>query len=838
MLSFEFICVLPNGVHARPANELELRTTPFSANITLINHSKQTRADAKSVLSLVSADITEQDRCELQFVGDDQLLAFDALKAFIDHEFADCDEVLPSAVSSEAKRLPVSLAQAKPEYLRGRPISAGMGEGKPVVVGAVDLHRLADGLGNGGSLCMVQIEAALLTGLDRLLVSLEEAFNKADDISCGMLEAHLKIARDSSFKKALLNQQACAHPVEAIANASDQLRSKLLASSSRYLQERALDIEDICIQLAEQVVGESIQAELVLTQPSILVAQNLTPSQLLSLPREYVKGMVLEQTGETSHTVILARSFAIPVLTATDNAVAFVAGCERVILDAEQGVLVRSPNQETDRFYQLERHKAIAKQARLAPFRNGKGRSKDGVAMEIAANIAIGSEAVSAFDAGAEGIGLFRTEMLFMERSQPPSEQEQYQIYAEVLQAAEGRRVIIRTLDIGGDKPLDYLGLPEEENPFLGYRAVRIYPEFIELFRQQARALLRASHQGPLDIMVPMVSTLEEVQWLHQQFSECEQALKQEDVDVGHWRLGIMVEVPSTLFLVERIAPWIDFISIGSNDLTQYFMACDRGNDKVGYLYNHLQPGFIQLLKEIVQRAKAVGLETGLCGEMAADPQALPLLLAMGLDEISMASPKIAHSRAMLSNLTQFTCQQLLEEAIAAPSVAAVERLLSDCLSSLKKPEVLAPELVLSQLKAGSKAEVIKALTDNLELHERVSCGTDVEHDIWAREEVFSTALGFSFAIPHCKSPHVRHNSVSVAQLAEPVCWNEADDVWVSTVIMLTVDEQDAQGSHMQLFSRLARKLIHKPFREQLAASPSGEQTVALLHQHLIEQAA
>jgi fructose-specific PTS system IIA-like component len=807
MLTLDFICTLPNGIHARPASEIEQRTQPFKASITLINLSKKTQADAKSVLGMIGADITRGDQCQFLIEGDDQQAAFELLQTFIRDEFEDCDEPLVLSPDNHTQPLPVFIEHACPNYVRGNGVSKGIGRGVPVHLDTVDLHELS--------------RHEPVTGAALQQQQLCDAWNLTQQMLCNgdagakhVLTAQRKLLIDPAFKSCLLSHTTARNALQAIALTAQTLSQPLLNSSSQYLRERAIDIRDLCQSIAASLLGRPLESQQALTQDSIVICSGtLTPGQFLRLRNPHLKGVVMGDGGETSHTVILARSFGIPLLCGVMQSEALMEDASMLILDSSYGVLVANPNEAMESWYRLETAKYQAIAERSAPLRGQQISTVDGTTVSVLANIALAIEAQSAFDQGADGVGLFRTEMLFCERSQAPDEEEQFQAYSEVLRRAAGKKITIRTLDIGGDKPCDFLDLPPEENPFLGYRAVRMYPQFHDIFTTQARALLRASAVGPLNVMVPMVATLAEIQWLHSEFQHIAAVLQQEDIPLGEWHLGIMVEVPSTLYLLEKAANYLDFVSIGSNDLVQYFLACDRGNPYVRHLYDYRNPTFLSLMRDIIQRAQAAGLAISLCGEMAADKQMLPLLVGMGLTQLSMAAGAITSCKEALTTLNVQLCQKLLEAAIACDTGDDVLDAVEKFTRTQSQKPVLASELLLLDKTVHSKEEAIKLLTDNLEVQQRVISGSQVERAIWDREAVFSTALGFSVAIPHCKSPHVSHSSISLLRLNSPVSWGE--DIDVQMVIMLAVNEQE-QDNHMKIFSRLARKLMHSDFREQL----------------------
>lgn len=831
MLTITMTCPLPNGIHARPASELEVITNQFKAEIGLLNLKNQRTANAKSVLSLIGADVSFGDQCEFTISGEDEQQAWQRLKDFIEHEFEHTDAPLAQNAVSQDSPLPYSLSAANPLHLRGKGVSKGIGIGKPVVADSIDLAELAR---QEPESAPEQTLNDIKHGWQRLGESLQQSVEHASGDAKPVLQAQLKMLQDSEFTASLFNHPQAKNPLHAVALTCATLCESLQASSNRYLQERALDIQDICIRLAALLVNRPLKTDIKLTEDSIVISNGLlTPSQLLSLAGQSIKGIVMGDGGDTSHTVILARSFGIPLLTGVKNIVAFVQSSKSLIVDANSGVVITDPNPQTQVYYQHELAKSARINQRLNQYTTQQVTTRDGVKIDVAANIAIALEGKKAFTSGADGIGLFRTEMIFCERSEAPSEEEQFETYKEILIAAAGKKVVIRTLDIGGDKPCEYLGLPEEENPFLGYRAIRIYPDYMTIFHSQIRALLRASQFGPLHIMVPMISTVDEVKWLHEQFSAIQDELHSAGQATGDWKLGIMVEVPSALYILEKAAQWIDFISIGSNDLTQYFFACDRGNQQVSYLYDYLTPCFLALLHDIVSRATAAGLSVSLCGEMAADNKALPLLVGLGLTQLSMSATAIARTKERIATLDQSLCRQLFEAAVDTDNSQQVKALLADFERAQQAKPALSADLILLDTDIDSKTEVIKVLTDNLEIAQRVTGAADVERAIWAREQVFSTALGFSVAIPHCKSEHVLHNSISMMRLNSPITWGDGVDVQL--VFMLTVSEQDGKDSHMKLFSKLARKLIHEDFRQSLMDKPDADSIFALLSSQLAD---
>ncbi|MGF1790802.1 phosphoenolpyruvate--protein phosphotransferase [Photobacterium profundum] len=827
MLEIHFICPLPNGVHARPATEIELRANKFKSDITIENVTKKTSANAKSVLSMIGADILLGDECRFIIQGEDEQEAHRHLGIFVDQELTGIDSPQAEVTGREAKALPGYLSRTKPNLLRGSIAASGIGRGRPEVVGCVDLHALA------AELPVVSLDdkvAAIDLALTKTRQDLEDQIALAGDDVRTILTAHLSILNDATLTANIEKNLGQCNAVAVIAATSDELCESLLHSESAYLRERALDIRDIASRLASNIVGYSVSADMHLTQDSVIISNSLlTPSQLLALPLDKIKGLVMGEGGDTSHTVILARSFGIPTLSGIKEAATLCRQASVVILDADIGALVIDPSSDTDRYYMLEAQKKELIERRLKMVKFRKIATKDHVPVNVSANIVTSGEIDTVLDNGADGVGLYRTEMLFCECSAPPSEQEQFDHYRRVIEKAQGKKVIIRTLDIGGDKPCEFMGFPNEENPFLGYRAIRMYSEYIEIIKNQFRALIRASQFGDVSIMVPMISNLDEIRWIRSLLDALRTELEQQGVAIGKVSLGIMVEVPSTLYLLEKSSEYIDFVSIGSNDLTQYFFACDRGNEHVAYLYNHRDPSFLALIRDIVARANSAGLDVSMCGEMAADPVSIPLLVGAGLQNFSMSASRIGLTKELVESLSQSSCQTLLEEAISSESSKAVTALVEEAFAVNQQKYILDESLIFTHQSLATKADVIKVLTDNLEVQQRTGTAADVDRDIWEREAIFSTALGFSVAVPHCKSEYVIHNSLSVMTLEKPISWGEGIDV--EMIIMITVNKSDSDDTHMKVFSKIARKLMHEEFRNALLNASDRQDVLALMQE-------
>ncbi|WP_270503405.1 phosphoenolpyruvate--protein phosphotransferase [Kluyvera ascorbata] len=830
-LVVEFVCELPNGVHARPASHVETLCNTFSCDIEWHNLRTDRKGNAKSALAIIGTDTLSGDSCRLLLNGADEQSAHQRLSAWLKEEFPLCDAPLAQVANVEQEALPESLTRLNPTLFRALPVCNGSAGGVLTRLAALDLNNLGE-LPPAKS--AEQEQAALDSGLTRLVRTLELRLLDNDSTASAILEAHRSLATDTSLRQHLLagvnNGLSCA---QAIVESANHFCAEFARSSSSYLQERALDVRDVGFQLLQHIYGEDrFPAPGQLTQPSICVAEELTPSQFLELDKTLLKGLLLQSGGTTSHTVILARSFNIPTLVGVEIEVLTPWQNQPVYLDGNAGAVIVAPTEAISRYYQQEARVQATIREQQSVWLHKEARTADGIRLEVAANIAHSVEAQAAFGNGAEAVGLFRTEMLYMDRASEPSESELYNIFCQALESAEGRSIIIRTMDIGGDKPVDYLNIPAENNPFLGYRAVRIYEEYSALFTTQLRAILRASAHGSLKIMIPMISSMEEILWVKEKVAEAKQQLRSEHVPFDERiPLGIMLEVPSVMFIIDQCCEEIDFFSIGSNDLTQYLLAVDRDNAKVTRHYNSLNPAFLRALDFAVQAVHRQGKWIGLCGELGAKGSVLPLLVGLGMDEISMSAPSIPATKARLAQLDSRACRQLLNQAMACRTSLEVEHLLAQFRMSQQDAPLITPRCISLDNDWRSKEEVIKGMTDNLLLAGRCRYPRKLEADLWAREAVFSTGLGFSFAIPHSKSEHIEQSTISVARLSAPVAWGDDE---AQFIIMLTLNKHAAGDQHMRIFSRLARRIMHEEFRSALVNAASADAIASLL-QHELE---
>lgn len=483
-----------------------------------------------------------------------------------------------------------------------------------------------------------------------------------------VFDAHLMFLADPEFVGQMEGQikSDAVNAEEAVSQVSNMFVQMFAAMEDNpYMQERATDIKDVSERLLGILLGRKISSPAEISEEVIVVAHDLTPSDTAQLNKEFVKAFVTNIGGRTSHSAIMARSLEIPAIVGTQSIMDQVKDGDPLIVDANEGHVIVNPSQEQIEEYQEKIAEYQAQKAEWAKLVDAESVTKDGHQIEIAANIGTPRDLPGVLENGAEGIGLYRTEFLYMDSSDFPTEEEQYDAYRQVLEAMGQKPVIVRTMDIGGDKELPYLDLPEEMNPFLGYRAIRISLDRTDMFKTQLRALLRASVHGNLRIMFPMIATIQEFRQAKAILEEVKRELISESIEVSDSiQVGIMVEIPAAAVLADKFAKEVDFFSIGTNDLIQYTMAADRMNEQVSYLYQPYNPSILRLIKYVIDAAHKEGKWAGMCGEMAGDQIAVPILVGLGLDEFSMSASSVLKTRSLVSRLSYADMQNLAAKAI------------------------------------------------------------------------------------------------------------------------------------------------------------------------------
>ena len=514
----------------------------------------------------------------------------------------------------------------------------------------------------------------------------EKALRTLGAEKAAIFEGHLMILEDEELEEEIL-----AYLKENLVTADvatnkiiDQQVAVLSEIDDEYLKERAGDIRDIGNRLLRNILGMHIVDLGDIQEESILVAYDLTPSETAQLNLDKVLGFITDIGGRTSHTSIMARSLELPAIVGTNDITAHVKTGDLVILDAISNQIHINPSETEIAAFKAQQEKLAAEKAELAKLKELPAETLDGHRIEVAGNIGTIRDVDGVLRNGGESIGLYRTEFLFMDRASLPGEEEQFEAYKEIVEAMEGKQVVLRTMDIGGDKELPYLDLPKEMNPFLGWRAVRIGLTRREILDTQLRAVLRASAFGKLAVMFPMIISVEEIRELKSIVAELKAQLRAE----GHafdenLQLGVMVETPSAAVNARHLAKEVDFFSIGTNDLTQYTLAVDRGNVIIAHLYNPLTPSVLNLIKQVIDASHAEGKWTGMCGELAGDVRATALLLGMGLDEFSMSAISVPHVKKLARSISYADAKALADEALAQPTAADIERLVNDFYAKL-----------------------------------------------------------------------------------------------------------------------------------------------------------
>ncbi|RNB82788.1 phosphoenolpyruvate--protein phosphotransferase [Brevibacillus fluminis] len=502
--------------------------------------------------------------------------------------------------------------------------------------------------------------------LNRLHEQVSQEIGAAE---AAILDAHLAFLQDPAFagemKTQIQEQQLYA--VQAVQQVMEHFAAIFESLDDSYMRERAADVRDVGKRMIKNINNPEGDAQEAYTEPFVLVAEDVTPSDTISLPRQLVRAIVAAKGGATSHAAILARSLGIPaVMGAGPELLTQTANGDLVIVDGTSGSIHINPDEETLARYQKQAERERAEMEQLEKLRDLPAQTTDGRRIELVANIGRPEETEAVLAKGAEGVGLFRSEFLFMDREQLPTEEEQFAAYRDAISGMAGKPVIIRTLDVGGDKHLPYLDMPKEENPFLGWRAIRISLDRIDLFKEQLRAILRASAFGKALIMFPMISHVEQIRRAKGLVEEVKQELRQEGIAFDEAiPLGIMIEIPAACLIADALAAEVDFFSIGTNDLVQYTLAVDRMNERLSDLYSYFHPAVLRLIQQVIDASHRNGIWTGMCGEMAADPLAAPLLLGMGLDEFSCNANSLPRVKEQIRRMSYESAQEVAKNALA-----------------------------------------------------------------------------------------------------------------------------------------------------------------------------
>ena len=515
-----------------------------------------------------------------------------------------------------------------------------------------------------------------------------ERTREAGEEYAEIFEAHLMILEDAVFINKIADKIkgeliTAEYATQQIA---EQYIEQFNSMGDAYFKERAADVKDIGDRIVRSLLGIETKSLSGIVEKVIIIAEDLTPSDTAQLNKNFVLAFAVDMGGRTSHTSIMARSMEIPAVVGLCDFSQKAKDGDLVIVDGNEGIVILNPDAETLKLYQEKKEEYLKDYSELCKLKNEPCKTVCGRRIEICANIGSPADCCGASDKGAEGCGLFRTEFLYMDRTTLPDEEEQFNAYREVVESMAPNPVIIRTLDIGGDKKLPYLDMPAEQNPFLGWRAIRICLERTDIFKTQLRAILRASSFGKVRIMFPMISGISEIRKAKQILKEVQEELEEEGIPFDKdLEIGIMIEIPSAAVTADLLAKEVDFFSIGTNDLIQYTLAADRMNERISHLYDPLHPAVLRLIKHVVDVSHKAGIWTGMCGEMAGDAVAAPILLGLGLDELSMSAVSIPHVKKVIRSMNYKDAVKLAEDALNLKEPDEIRAMVSSFLSGMSQ---------------------------------------------------------------------------------------------------------------------------------------------------------
>lgn len=562
-------------------------------------------------------------------------------------------------------------------------VSPGIGMGKVIIKKEPIIELKKKNIDNPEKE-ITKLDAAREKGKEQIEALYHHAFNTIGKKEAGIFRAHRMILEDPDFfgqiESKIKDEQVNAE--WAISEVANFFIDMFESMEDEYMRERAADIKDVTGRLIRIALGVEETDLSNLSEEIIIVAEDLTPSDTAQMDKEKVIGFITEIGGKTAHSAIMARTLEIPAIVGLEKATELISDGDYVILDGDTGVVIINPDQKVIEEYSRKRENYIDFKKKLEEMRGQRSITRDGFKVEIAANIGTPKDVEGVLSNDGEGVGLYRTEFLYMDRDRLPTEEEQFEAYKEVAVRLEGRPVVIRTLDIGGDKELSYLPLPKEMNPFLGYRAIRLCLDQRDIFKTQLRALLRASAYGNIKIMFPMISAIEELRQAKSILEDVKKELRTKGMKFNeNIEVGIMIEIPAAAIMSDLFAKEVDFFSIGTNDLIQYTTAVDRGNRQIAYLYNEFHPALLRLVKTVVDNGHKEGIWVGMCGEVAGNPHLIPVLIGMGLDEFSMSASSMLRARWIINNLNKSKMESLVEKILDLPTAEEVKELITQSIN-------------------------------------------------------------------------------------------------------------------------------------------------------------
>lgn len=672
-----------HGLHARPAARFVQTASRFKADIRVANLTTgSATVSAKSLNALATLGALHGHQIQIQAQGEQAAEAIQALTKLVEDRFGEAAAPPPQPTPSA---VPVIEPQPSDEHiLRGLPVSEGVAvapifhyESLPPLIPDYEVKDTAAE--------WQKLQGALEKVRRAILNRQREMVNRVGEEEAAIFEAHALLLSDEELLESTrtLIEKKRYNAAHAWKESVETIVARFQSLTDDYLKQRAVDVQDVSNQVLRELSGEAHQ-KIVFEEPVILVADDLTPTETASLDLERVQGIALLSGGATSHSAILARSLGIPAVTGLPMRIKQIPQQTPVALDGFKGEVLIQPDEAIRQEFETRRTRWLEEKQRLLASTHQAAVTLDGLTIEVAANVGNLTDAQTATQNGADGVGLLRTEFLFLTRQTAPTEEEQFEAIHQISLTLQGKPVIVRTLDVGGDKPLPYINQQPEANPFLGVRALRLSLQQPHLFRTQLRAILRAGADTYLRIMFPMVASIEEVHQANQFLQKVHQELQEEGLP-HRWPIetGIMVEIPSAAVLADALARHVAFFSIGTNDLTQYTMAAERGNPQLNYLNDALHPAVLRLIGEVTAAAEKHGKWVGVCGELAGDPLAVPILIGLGVRELSLNAAGIPRIKAIVRNLTTEQAKQAARQALACSNAQEVREMAANFLKTL-----------------------------------------------------------------------------------------------------------------------------------------------------------
>lgn len=661
----------PTGLHARPAKIFVNTAKQFQSDIRVQHGAK--KANAKSLISMLTLGVEAGTEISILVDGSDEEAALMALETAVSSGLGE-EELLhhnnhkPITTTPEVAP-PLPLA-ASDNLIRGIAAAPGIAIGPIFQLKHTEV-TITEKF-SGASAEETRLLEAIEQARGQLTTVRQQMLTRTAASEAAIFDVHLEILDDPDLLDTVLGHIAQQRPAAQAWQTAIEARAALMAGlDDPLLAARAADIHDVGYRVLRLLVRADDQGLRLPDHPVIVVAHDLSPSDTASLPKDRVLGFCTAVGGPTAHSAIIARALSLPAVVGAGAGVLEVANHTLAVLNGRSGTLTLHPDEQTVAQAKSAQAEWLQQREAAAQAANTPAITQDGHRVEVVANVGGVADTQKAMLAGAEGVGLLRTEFLFLDRSETPSEEEQFTVYRDIAQAMQGQPVIVRTLDIGGDKPLPYIEVPPEANPFLGERGIRLCLNRPYLLREQVRAILRAAQHGSLRIMFPMVADLSELRAARVIVEEVRAELNAPPIEIG-----IMIEVPSAALMADAFAPEVDFFSVGTNDLTQYTLAMDRQHPSLASKADGLHPAVLRLIARTVEAAHAAGKWVGICGELGADPQAVPILVGLGVDELSVSVPAIPTVKAQVRTQHWAATQQLAQQALACATAQEVRSLI------------------------------------------------------------------------------------------------------------------------------------------------------------------